>query len=75
MEINKNLEVLKNERSHLEYFGNVNSIYSNNNDIDKLKHEINALKSDNIMYKEELNMINDLNKRLDSDLNHQRLRK
>ncbi len=76
-EIGRNLENLRMERSRLEdkSFAYINNNSTINNDLEKLRHENNTLKSDNIMFKEELNMMNELNRRLDADLNKQRMRK
>jgi len=78
-EINKNLENLRMDRSRLEdksFTYNNNQVnVSYNNDHDRLKYDNNTLKSDNIMFKEEVNMLNELNRRLDADLSKQRNRK
>jgi len=75
-EINKNLENLRMDRSRLEDKSFINPTnMSYQGDFDRIKHDNNILKSDNIMFKDELNMMNELNRRLDIDLSQQRMRK
>lgn len=63
------LEVIKAERSNIDYKNNSSF------EINKLVQENQTLKSDNIIYKEDLLRMNELNKRLEDDLVRQRHRK
>lgn len=63
------LEVIKAERSNIDYKNNSSF------EINKLVQENQTLKSDNIIYKEDLLRMTELNKRLEDDLVRQRHRK
>jgi hypothetical protein len=86
-EIDRNLENLKkikldDKSIHSVHrsinVGNVGNFGINSNNLsetNKLVHENNVLKSDIIMFKEELNYVLELNRRMESDLTKQRNRK
>lgn len=68
-EITRSLEALRLERTSLD--NRNNSWY----EIDKLKQENQTLKSDNIIFREDINRLTDLNSKLEEDIVRQRSRK
>lgn len=77
-EYNKHLENLKNQRSRLEEANQSKynySISANDFENEKIKHEFYTLKSDNILYKEEINILQEKNQKLEDDLKSQHNRK
>jgi len=68
-EVSKYLDTIKAER------GNLDNKSSSNYEISKLLQENQTLKSDNIIFREDINRLSELNARLEDDLIRQRNRK
>jgi predicted nucleic acid-binding Zn-ribbon protein len=68
-EMSRYIESLRNERSRIDdsKFGDFEN--------EKLKQEYATLKSDNIIFREDINRLSDLNRHLEEELSRQRNRK
>jgi hypothetical protein len=68
-EMSRHIESLRNERSRIDdsKFGDFEH--------EKLKQEYATLKSDNIIFREDINRLSDVNRHLEEELNRQRNRK
>jgi len=85
LEMSKHIENLRNERSRVEenrYSNNINNVSRanfNNSSIDyeyeKLRQENSMLKSDNIIFREDINRLSDMNRHLEEEIRRQRDRK
>ena len=87
LEMSKHIENLRNERSRVEenrYPNNTNANANNSrtnfgNNIDyeyeKLRQENSMLKSDNIIFREDINRLSDMNRHLEEEIRRQRDRK
>lgn len=82
--MSKHIENLRNERSRIEdnrYTSNNNSVLMKNNfnnidyDLEKLRQENSMLKSDNIIFREDINRLSDINRHLEEEIRRQRERK
>ncbi len=78
-DLSRHLDVLRNQRSRLEErnqskfnqsMGNLNEY-----ELEKMKQEYYTVKSDNILYKEEVNLLYEKNQKLEQDLANQYNRK
>ena len=67
-EVNRYLETIKAEKLNIDYKNN------SNYEINRLIQENQTVKSDNIIFKEDINRLSELNKRLEDDLIRQRHR-
>ena len=65
---------LDNLRSYESYLPKCSSPLNVFPEIEKLKEEYSTLKSDNIIFREDINRLTDLNKHLEDELTHQRSR-
>ena len=87
LEMSKHIENLRNERSKIEdnrYVNNSNNNVNNSrtnfgNSIDyeyeKLRQDNSMLKSDNIIFREDINRLSDMNRHLEEEIRRQRDRK
>ncbi len=75
--INKQIHKIRAERFRLEdkNYLTVHNEKEFNTEYEKLKHENAIYKSDIIMFKDEVNLLNEINRKLEHDLNNQRTRK
>lgn len=73
MEMSRCLENIRNERSKLEEskLNNTNFDY----EYEKLKQDYFTLKSDNIIFREDINRLSEVNRHLEEELARQRNRK
>jgi len=78
-DLSRHVDNLRNHRSKLEEHSNMkyNHSLSNYNDYesDKMRQEFYTVKSDNILYKEEVNLLHETNRKLEDDLAKQHTRK
>lgn len=75
LEMSRCLENIRNERSRLEDSKmNMNTI-NFDYDYEKLKQEYSTLKSDNIIFREDINRLSEINRHLEEELGRQRNRK
>lgn len=85
LEMSKHIENLRNERSRVEenrYPDNPNINISTNNfrnnidyEYEKLRQENSMMKSDNIIFREDINRLSDMNRHLEEEIRRQRDRK
>lgn len=84
LEMSKHIENLRNERSRVEdnRFTNNNNNVSKINfnsgidfEFEKFRQENSMLKSDNIIFREEINRLSDMNRHLEDEIRRQRDRK
>ncbi len=85
LEMSKHIENLRNERSRIEdnrYSNNINNNMSRTNfntnidyEYEKIRQENSMLKSDNIIFREDINRLSDMNRHLEEEMRRQRDRK
>ena len=69
------LDNIRNERSRLEESKlNLNSV-NFDYEYEKLKQEYSTIKSDNIIFREDINRLSEVNRHLEEELSRQRNRK
>lgn len=72
LEMSRHLDNIRNDRSRLDdSIKHVNFDYEN----EKLKQEYSTMKSDNIIFREDINRLSEINRHLEEELSRQRNRK